>query len=371
MASVHGKENSPYWWARYRDAQNKPQSKSTGILRVPTDPHLVEPNKKAALAVAQDWEHKARNGIPVENPSTTPAPVIDGIPKFRGFSDAWMRGLGGDDDYRAKMNGYMRNIGRFLGSKADWPLYHLHRSHFPGLAPFLSEMGYSPTTVTLHLKALRAMCLVAERKGLILASPILPADYLHNPTPIRPKELAIPQIEHLLDSNAVIDWRTMILLGFYCGMDLVESGNHSWVNMNFQEKTIHWAGCLRNGKPAPMTLPMHPVLEAHLASVRSASDSEFVTPKLHGMTDCGLREQFRVLVERSGLKTSINESRLKKRYLDIQFSSLKLAFAHHMGYEGLFRLARFLRGISAEELQDKIAKLPSLKLRPLPLLNRP
>src|ERR1039457_1077604 len=106
MASVHGKESSPYWWARYRDAQNKPQSKSTGILRVPTDPHLVEPNKKAALAVAQDWEHKARNGLPVENPLTTPASVIDGIPTFRGFSDTLMHGLGGDDDYRAKMNGY-------------------------------------------------------------------------------------------------------------------------------------------------------------------------------------------------------------------------------------------------------------------------
>jgi len=369
MASVHGKENSPYWWARYRDAQNKPQSKSTGIPRVPTDPHLVESNKKAALAVAQDWEHKAKNGIPIENPSTTPAPLIEGIPTFRVFSDTWIRGLGGDNDYRAKMNGYTRNIGRFLGPKTDWPLCHLQRSHFSGLAPFLSEMGYSPTTVTLHLKTLRAMCLVAERKGFILASPILPADYLDNPAPIRPKALAIPQIEHLLDSTAVIDWRTMILLGFYGGMDLVESGNLSWVNMNFLQKTINWADSLQKGEPAPMTLPMHPVLEAHLAAVRRASDSEFVTPKLHGMTDCGLREQFRVLVERSGLKTSLYESRLKKRYLDIQFSSLKLAFAHHMGYEGLFRLARFLRGISAEELQDKISKLPNLKLKLLPLLN--
>jgi hypothetical protein len=186
MASVHGKENSPYWWARYRDAQNKPQSKSTGIPRVPTDPHLVESNKKAALAVAQDWEHKAKNGIPIENPATTSAPLIEGIPTFRVFSDTWIRGLGGDNDYRAKMNGYTRNIGRFLGPKADWPLCHLQRSHFSGLAPFLSEMGYSPTTVTLHLKALRAMCLVAERKGFILASPILPADYLDNPAPIRP-----------------------------------------------------------------------------------------------------------------------------------------------------------------------------------------
>src|SRR6266446_4601262 len=157
MASVHSKENSPYWWARYRDAQNKSQSKSTGIPRVPTDPLLVEPNKNAAIAVAQDWEQKAKNGIPIENPSTTPAPLIDGIPTFRVFSETWMSGLGGDDDYRAKMDGYMHNIGRFLGSKADWPLYRLRRSHFPGLAPFLSEMGYSPTTVTLHLKALRAM----------------------------------------------------------------------------------------------------------------------------------------------------------------------------------------------------------------------
>jgi integrase len=332
---------------------------------------LVEPNKKAALAVAQDWEHKARNGLPVENPLTIPSPAIDGIPTFRAFTITWVPGLGGECDYRAKMNGYMDNVGLFLGPKADWPLHHLPRSHFLGLAPFLSEMGYSLTTVTLHLKALRAVFLVAERRGFILASPITPADYLANPSPIRPKALAVPQIEHLLDSTGIIDWRTMILLGFYCGMDLVESGNHSWVNINLPQKTINWAGSSRNGEPAPMTLPMHPVLEAHLAAVRSASDSEFVTPKLHGMTDCGLREQFRLLVERSGLKTSFNKSRLKKRYFDIQFSSLKLAFAHHMGYEGLFRLARFLRGISAEGLQDKIAKLPTLKLRPLPLLNRP
>lgn len=369
MASVHGKESSPYWWARYRDAQNKPQSKSTTILRVPTDPHLVEPNKKAALAVAQDWEHKARNGLPVENPLTIPLPAIDGIPTFRAFTITWVPGLGGDCDYRAKMKGYMDNVGLFLGPKAGWPLHHLPRSHFLGLTPFLSEMGYSLTTVTLHLKALRAVFLVAERRGFILASPITPADYLANPSPTRPKALAVPQIEHLLDSTGIIDWRTMILFGFYCGMDLVESANHAWEHINFHEKTIGWGSFARNGELAKMTLPLHPVLEAHLTAVKNASESEFVTPKLHGMTDSGLREQFRVLVEQSGLKVSFNESRLKKRYFDIQFSSLKVAFAHHMGCPGLFRLARSLRGIPAVELPDKISKLPNLKLKPLPLLN--
>jgi hypothetical protein len=51
--------------------------------------------------------------------------------------------------YHNQSSGYFDNIDKFLGDKVDWQICRLHRPDFAGLAPFLSEMGYVPSTVLI------------------------------------------------------------------------------------------------------------------------------------------------------------------------------------------------------------------------------
>jgi hypothetical protein len=276
--------------------------------------------------------------------------------------------VGGDEEYRRKLSGYFDNIDRFLGTKVAWEICRLHRSDYIGLAPFLLEMGYSPTTVTLHLKALRAALLAAVANGFILVCPITRADYLVNGSPASPRAMSVPQIECLLNSTSVIDWRTTILFGFYFGMDLMPAANQVWDTVDITGRSVSWVNFTRTGKSIEMVMPMHPLMADYLTNLKKCATSEFVTPSLHGVNDSTLRAHFRRLVEISRLPTGSVRSARNRNYIDIQFASLKMSFAREIGHPGLFRLSRFLRSLSPAELEAKIAKLPHLNLKPLPLL---
>jgi len=318
--------------------------------------------------MAQEFEREARAGLPTGTTAGQTNAPVQGIPSFKNFTRAWITGVGGDKDYHGKLTGYFDHIDEFLKSKVESPICRLHRPDFAGLAPFISAKGYSPTTVTLHLKILRQAFLSAQQQGFVLVSPIAPEDYILNSCPNRPKRLTILQIEHLINSTGVVDWRTMILFGFFFAMDLMEAANIKWSDVDFATKTVSWVGFTRGGQPLVVTMPMHPLAESHLIALKRITASEFVTPSLHGLSDTTLRAYFGRLVEISKLPSNSLRSGRNKNYSDLQFSSFKLSFAEELGHAGIFRLSRFLKSISAQELRTMIAKLPHLKLKPLPLL---
>lgn len=368
MASINIKKGSPYWWAWFRYASGKQDSKSTGILREPADLSLTQTNREAALTIANEYERRAKSGLPVGVATTQTQSPITGIPSFKNFTRAWLLGVGGDEDYHKKLEGYFDHIDEFLAAKVDSPICQLHRPDFAGLVPFLSQKGYAPTTVTFHLKILRQAFRAAQQQGFVLVSPITPEDYIVNSSPNRPKRLSIPQIEYLANSTGVIDWRTTIIFGFYFAMDLMEAVNQLWRDVDFGTKTVSWVGFTRAGETIKITMPMHPLAESHLKAVKKLAESEFVTPSLHSLSEAALRAHFRRLVESSKLPPNSVRSGRNRNYSDLQFSSFKLSFANELGQVGIFRLSRFLRSLSALELQTMIAKLPHLKLKSLPLL---
>lgn len=369
MASLFRKKGSPYWWASYRDAQKKQHTKSTSIQHTPEDVTLTQINEEAAQRTADEFERKARLGIPLDAPAPPTGTSVPGIPIFTDFTAAWIAGVGGDADYKLKLRSYMDNIDQFLQAKTSWQIHRLRHSDFIGLAPYLLQMGYSPTTVTLHLKALRAAFINAESRGFILVTPITPQDYLVNANPNGPKALKAPQLEHLLNATQIIDWRTTILFGFYCGMDLVPATSQVWPQLDLEARRITWVSSHANGQNCELTLPLHPVLHEHLLALRKVATTDQVTPKLHGLSDSALRAQFRRVTEASRLASATLETTFRKSRSDLQFGSLKLAFAQHLGHKGLSRLARFIRQLNADDLRNRIEQLPNLTLPPLPLLN--
>ncbi|MGD0816136.1 MAG: hypothetical protein ABSA83_21300 [Verrucomicrobiota bacterium] len=369
MASINGKSDSPYWWAWFRNAAGKQCSKSTKILREPTDSNLTQGNREAAMSKAEEFERQEKAGMPAGTAAMQVFSPLMGIPPFKKFTRDWITGVGGDVKYHNKLSGYFDKIDEFLGDKIDWQISRLHRPDFAGLAPFISEKGYVPTTVTAHLKTLRQAFLAAQQQGFVLVSPITPRDYISNPSPNLAKRMTILQIEYLANATKVIDWRTTIIFGFYFAMDLIEAANQMWDNIDFVARTVSWVSHTRDGKPIQMTIPMHPLAESHLTAVKKIAATDAVTPSIHGMSDSALRAHFRQLVEASKLPSGSVKSRLNKTHFDLQFSSLKLSFAQEMGHPGLFRLSRFLRSMSAQELEKKVASLPHFKLTPLLLLG--
>jgi hypothetical protein len=383
MASIHPKTDSPYWWASFRDAKSRPRSKSTKILREPSDRALTQSNRAAAQQLADEYERKARSGIPIDAPldvqshslgipalgDSSQVLITARIPSFCEFARSWIAAAGGDKTYHSTLERYLDHTCEFLGSKFGNPICQLHAPDFAGLAPFLAQMGYSTTTISMHLKALRAIFLSAEKKGFVLVSPIQAASYITNPNPIQATAFTVPQIECLANASGVVDYRTIVLFGFYCAMDLVESANRTFEEVDFTAQTLTWVSHSKAGVPVTLTMPLYPVLAAHLAAVKAVAMSDKITPKLFGMTDTGLRNHFMKLIALAGLKPDFSKSAFNRRHWDLQFSSLKLAFAGAMGHPGLSRLARFIRSLPTEELRAKITKLPALKLNPLPLLD--
>lgn len=370
MASINKKENSPYWWAWFRNAAGVQDSKSTKILREPTDPNLTRANHEEAMRIAVDYERQAKEGVPVGTPAAEASSPISGIPSFKRFTRQWILGVGGDDNYHGKLSVFFDNIDAFLGDKVDWQICRLQPPDFAGLGPFLSEMGYVSTSVTSHLRALRQAYLAAHQQGFVLTCPVTSKDYIVNLSPNVPTPMTILQVEYLANSTKVIDWRTMIIFGFYFAMDLPEAAHQIWSNMDFAARTVSWVSHTKAGKPIQMTMPMHPLADSHLTAVKKIAATDAVTPSLHGMSDDVLRARFRQLVENANLPCGSLKSRRNYTYYDLHFASLKLSFAQEMGHTGLFRLARFLRKMSTQEMEKKVASLPHLKLTPLPLLGQ-
>ncbi len=369
MASIQKKDNSPYWYAAYRDATGTLCSKSTRIIRQADDPALTIANHDTALTMALEWERQERAGLAAGAAALPALSPLVGIPSHREQMRSWIAGLGGDPSYRGKCSGYADRIDEFLGAKSDTLVCQLHSPDFTGLVSWICAKGYSTTTASAHLKLVRQAYLDAQQKGFVLVCPISPKDYVVNPSPNRPKPMTAPQIGHLLNRTGIIDWRTTILFGFYAAMDLVEGVGQGWDNVSFQHRTVSWINHTRDGKPATMTMPLHPLLEKHLIALKRITASEFITPSLQDLSDCALRYQFRQLMDDAELRAGSVTSRLNKNYLDLQFSSLKLAFGEVIGHPGLFRLTRFLRGMSAQDLEQTVARLPHLTLRSIPLLG--
>ena len=121
------------------------------------------------------------------------------------------------------------------------------------------------------------------------------------------------------------------------------------------EKTITWVLHASAGKAMTMTMPLHPVLWAHLVAVQNTSSEVQVASKYYGLSYCALRSHFRKMVAHADLQSDFNEFAGGRRYRKIEFSSLKLAFAREVGYNELFRLSRYIHSLSKQQLQAAVS----------------
>jgi hypothetical protein len=136
------------------------------------------------------------------------------------------------------------------------------------------------------------MFLAARERGFVLKSPLSPEEtMLANPRPILAAAMTPEQTACLANHTRTVDWRTVLLLGFYCGMELLEATNQPWTGVDFVACRIAWVSFVRGGNSLELRLAMHRVLGEHLQKVRRVCPGEWVTPSLRGINDQVLRSQ--------------------------------------------------------------------------------
>ena len=111
----------------------------------------------------------------------------------------------------------------------------------------------------------------------------------------------VPQVQLILDVTELIDWQTITLLTFYIGMRLGDARGLTWTSVDLDKRTITWipqkTKRKRQRKAKIVTLPMHPVLYAHLRRVHAMrGESEYVTPSQATRPISNLSDDFVELV---------------------------------------------------------------------------
>ena len=87
------------------------------------------------------------------------------------------------------------------------------------------------------------------------------------------------------------------------------------------------------------------------------------------MSESALRSRFQRLLDDAKFTNPAKQAVYRRVLREYAFGSFKAAFANAVGYSGLYRLARFLRNLPPDDRRAKVADLPALRLKPLPLLN--
>ncbi len=368
MASITTKPASPYYYVSFRDAEGRQTSISLGIAHEGNDLAETIANRQQALTKAERVEENIRRGLPPETPPLAAQP--GGIPSFAIFATLQNRKATGEPKYIYRLGTYVGTVCSYLGEESsNVPLNTLTCATFAALPDYLEAKGCSAATIKMQVQFVRGVFRAALNEGLIQINPL---DAIRPSTPVASTVLAVTydQTQNILDSTLVLDYRTAVLLGYYGGMDVVEASHRRWTELSQDLQTITYENHSYAGRLTTLTLPLHPVLAAHLAKVRGAGSSPFITPSLAALNDATLTTRFAKLFQDAGLPSGQGTSTGKGMVKDLRFASLRLAFALGLGHTGLLRLGRFIRSLPPAELSKRIEALPALRLNPLACLGQ-
>lgn len=218
MASVFRRPQSKYWHAGWRDSSGKFHLRST---------KLTERSK--ALSVALEWERVEKMAHRGEMVEAQVRLVINDILKKVGESivkvpsiQEWLldwhqekvasKSKGTAERYKYVIDDFLA----CLGERGQKPLTALSARDIQGYIAKRMAQKIAPSTVNIEGRVLRACFNRAKRQGLIPTNPAeaieLPANRGVERGTFTPAEIKI-----LLESAKKVEWKTMILFGYYTG----------------------------------------------------------------------------------------------------------------------------------------------------------
>lgn len=375
MASIHRRPRSPYYHAAFRGPDGRLILRST-----------KQTNRAKAEAVALEWERASRlakGGLLLEDQARK---VVASIMEragsdetLRGVSVAdffgeWMTGKEGIrtartvDRYRPIVEGFLAS----LGSKANRPLVAVTAADVDRYVAGRLRDGCAPGTVQVDGKILRSAFNRARRLGLIGTNP---ADAVELPERRSMERGTFTPAEvSMLAEAASGEWRTLILLGYYTGQRLMDCARLTWAAVDLGDGVIHFE---QEKTRARVSLPVHPVLRAHLESLASTDSTDpHVMPGMArqgGSGRNGLSEAFKRIARAAGVDVQEVQGGGTRRLSKRTFHALRHSFNSALANAGVPEDLRMKltghkskaihRGYTHHELETlrgAVAKLPTV-----------
>ena len=323
MASIHKKNGS--WYIAYTDGNGTRHFPSSGIEHSPVGidskdtKKKTKENRQKALIQAIQMEQLAQGSKRLRVIRKRCAAIISSARDteaeqsgvtLRGYADEWVAEklpLVGTS-YRAQLKLCKTELYTALGARSDAEIVQIDEEDINEYVDYLCEQkNLGGRSVNKRLRILVEMFGEAEHTAYVISNPIT-EDHYQEESPVEKQPLSPTQTELILSTTNLVDWHTVTLFGFYCGMRLGDARSQTWDAIDFKRKVITWVPIKtrrrRRFKAKIIITPLHPVLFEHLLKVRvMCGDSPQVTPSLAQRPISNLSEEFVGLIRSAGIDT--------------------------------------------------------------------
>jgi integrase len=317
MASIHKK--GKYWYIAYIDADKKRHFVSSGILHAPpglTPEDTKEKkgqNEAKAKVQAIEMEQLAQGSKRISVIKNRFADIVSRARKteaeqsgvrLRTYCDRWVENKLPvvSKSYGCQIKLCKTELYESLGGRADGQFVHFDEEDVTDFTEFLTSKKLGGRSINKRLRIVHEMCSQAVEQALLLVNPVT-HDHLQKEHALERGYLATAQVEGILGATDIIDWHTVTLFGYYCGMRLGDATSNQWVpSVNFEKRTITWTPQKTRWMGKVITLPLHPVLYSHLVKVYAMrGENTFITPKLAGCPVSNLSAEFVAIIRAAGI----------------------------------------------------------------------
>jgi integrase len=384
MASLHRdhREKSPYWYVSYRTPDGRQHYRSTRE----TDRTRAE----AFAAAIGESLGKAKIGAFTE---TAARSILADL--YRDISGqklqfttirAWFESclrrvekLRGKTTH-ARYQSVVEHFLRFLGpARGNAPVESLTSDEIQRFTDTRLDEGRAPKTVQNDLKPISKFLKDAERKGLLLKSPMgaveIPEAVGETRDPFSEAELST-LFNHLSATKEAggaalsaserarrKDWKTAVNLGLYLGARLGDCTNLRWANVDFVRKQVRFIP-EKNRRKQELVIPMHSDLETYLLTLPSADRTDaFLCPVIGG-AEAGKRgrisNEFSAILTAAGIDRRAGQKKHGKgrTFFRLGFHSLRHTFNSMMADAGVsIELRSKLTGHSTLAMNDRYTHL--------------
>jgi integrase len=330
MASLHRRQNSPYWHVAYTLSDGRRVLRSTRQVV-----------KRKALEIARALERVSRTARAGElteaktrgwfNEMLTGAGLAAARhDSVRDFALQWLANkrlsvsAGSAIRYSSAITLFLDG----LGPRADKPISSVTPTDIGAYRDERMRSGIAGGTLHHYLKIVRAVFTSARRQGLILSNP---AEAVESPR-IKHKERAVFTLQEVkaLIATASPEWQTLITLAFYTGARLRDCSRMEWSAVDLAEGFITF----RQGKTGKkVVLPVHPALSEHLLAI-AGDQCGPLCPLLSVTSASALSQQFAKLMQKAGINSvAVKES--KYAFRAKSFHSLRHSFTSALANAGV------------------------------------
>src|SRR6516225_5677283 len=324
------RNRSPFWYACYTNAEGRRLKKST-----------KETNQAKAKVIAEALQNAenmaAERTLTAVRTRELLSEVLQRVSgeKLRVFTvRQWLdqfakqKRKSRSQKTALRYDQMMTEFVEFLGPRANLNIAAITQKDILDFRDHREAKGLAPVTLNLDIIVLSAAFNAALRQGHISVNPCADIEPLKDKATHK-KIFSTEQVSALL-SAANIDWRGVVLVGFYCGMRLNDACNLLWRDIDLVSpiKTITYEP-RKTGEA--VTVAIHPALKDYLLSL-PASDNEdaFIFPSLAQRKHVSpLSKAFRKIMQRARIAQSVIRERNQKgrSVYSHSFHSLRHSFS--------------------------------------------